>query len=590
MLSKLKENLTLLENTTTELSTPERWTAFLDTSSRLYKYNFQDQVMIYAQKPNASACAEYDVWKEVANRHVKYGSKGIALIDNSKSTPKLRYVYDHKDTAPSKGAVKILWNVTDKNKAAVSQMLKESHGIDTALEIALQEAAKKAVQEYTERKPFAGNLPQNKLVENSVAYMLLSKCGYNAGDYFAADDFRQISDFNSIGTINAVGNAVSEIAEPLLRQIESTVKEFERGLENAKLQQNQQGRNDVHRRNNGRRTDGRGSGRNIRESTERSDDVGATDTAVLRGRTETANRDLRQGEADVSAEPQAENVSESSERVSTVQPLGGNRQGSERTAGIDDSGISEIEQRDRADESGRHDAVGGTDEQLSSESEGVNHGRTNPRINPDKTEENTEAESVQPSAFLSAEENLENVEHSEQVEPFMVINQTLRQNYNMFMLAFPQIANGTYQYMNFKNSDKKELTVSHDTTTAGHVHMEISYFGTERPGHRTHDPSFTVEVDFERRLLKPVSYYNDRTGEDVNVLSIPLELQNLTAAEKEKILDDVAVKIHQFLIDVKYQGFELEKAEVFRDEQGQPLPAEPKEQLALFLRKPYYHY
>jgi hypothetical protein len=288
--------------------------------------------------------------------------------------------------------------------------------------------------------------------------------------------------------------------------------------------------------------------------------------------------------------------------------------------------------------------VGGADEQLPIEGEGVSHGRTNPRIEHSTTEENTEAESEKPSAFLGAEANLvemirndlskrgfdvdnelienavsdyngrgnyediadfiedeylsEEIEHTQDIEgelsnldnqeqqtEFIEADEIPAQNYNAFMLAFPQIADGTHQSMTFKNSDKKELDVYHSTTSAGTVHIEISYFGTERPGHRTFDPSFKLEVDFENRTLKPISYHNDRTGEDVNVLSIPLEFQSLSAAEIEKIYDDLALKLNDFFVNVKEQDFELIETEVFHDEQGNPLPAEPKEQLALFLNE-----
>ncbi|MDR1703319.1 MAG: DEAD/DEAH box helicase family protein, partial [Clostridiales bacterium] len=175
-----------------------------------------------------------------------------------------------------------------------------------------------------------------------------------------------------------------------------------------------------------------------------------------------------------------------------------------------------------------------------------------------------------------------------------------RQNYNLFALAFPEIVNGTYRGMTYENPDNKYvLSVSHDTTTAGDVHFEISYYAPN--GDKVYEPTITFEADFERRMLKPVRYANTTTGADIGILSLP-------SLDDDKRLEALEADIYNLLSDIKKQGFTLKEADVFHDNNGQPgrmasrrvlegadgstapgsadqpLPVEPKPNLTAFLK------
>ncbi len=224
MSTKLIEYKELSQRSTEQLwKNSEHWQSFLETSARLYKYSFKDQVMIHAQRPNAIACAEYDTWGrlEITNRFVNRGSKGIALIDDSKDKSKLRYVFDFADTGArdERSREPFFWKINEGNESLVVSELKDRYGCksenaDIALLETAQEIVKQQGKDYLhdlisakndtfleELDDFNVGVYFEKLLENSVAYSLLSRCGFDASAYFSAEDFSELHNFNSIDMV-----------------------------------------------------------------------------------------------------------------------------------------------------------------------------------------------------------------------------------------------------------------------------------------------------------------------------------------------------------------------------------------------------
>ena len=261
MPSKLQFYSEFAERTARQITGSYRsWTAFLATAARLYKYPYNEQLMIYAQRPNATACAEYDFWKDRMGRYVQRGSTGIALIDTSGYQPRLRYVFDVADTAPRDAARSFtLWEMRAEHEAAVSAMLTEQYDIpqDGGIIAQFERIADKLALEYwTEQKrdicdivadSFLNGYDEDNIrmafktaASTSITYALMARCGFSPDGYFEPEDFMPVFDFNTPAAVSALGTAVSEISQRVLRQIEITVKrqERERRAERTEEQEN----------------------------------------------------------------------------------------------------------------------------------------------------------------------------------------------------------------------------------------------------------------------------------------------------------------------------------------------------------------
>ena len=223
-------------------ASPQEWMRFLDTASRLYKYTFPEQLLIYAQRPEATAVASMEIWNQKMYRWIKKGSKGIALIDNTSGPKtKLRYVFDVQDTYKVRNLGKDpqLWNLPVKGEHLVADYLQEQLSLEDTeggLAESLHQAAKESMQEWLPdaleelRLDVTGTLleeldEQNQEVEfrelmtNSVWYVLLNRCGLDVQEYLDAEDFRHITDFNQLKVLGHLGSAVNEISRPVLMQI-----------------------------------------------------------------------------------------------------------------------------------------------------------------------------------------------------------------------------------------------------------------------------------------------------------------------------------------------------------------------------------
>ena len=244
MPSKTEEYLALAQRTANGLTRYwESWTDYLTTASRLYKYPFADQLMIYAQRPDATACADYDVWNNRMNRYVRRGSKGIALLDESSGFPRLHYVFDVSDTGVRRNSRDPeRWEMNDDLFKPVSEMLTAEYGIShERLSQQLVNIAEKLVNDYWDNNSgdilnivdgsffddydSSGKELQFKAAATmSVTYTLLERCGFEPEGYFDKDDFQAIHTFSTPDAVYALGAATSDISREVLRKIERTVK------------------------------------------------------------------------------------------------------------------------------------------------------------------------------------------------------------------------------------------------------------------------------------------------------------------------------------------------------------------------------
>ena len=270
MPSKTEEYLALAQRTANGLTRYwESWTDYLTTASRLYKYPFADQLMIYAQRPDATACADFDIWNNRMNRYVRRGAKGIALLDESSGFPRLHYVFDVSDTGVRRNSRDPeVWQFNDDLKQPVSEMLSKTYGISgERVSQQLADVAGKLVADYWDnnggdiRAIVDGSLLMDydeagvemqfkSAAAISVTYTLLERCGIEPAGWFDKDDFQAIYNFSTPDSVYALGAAVSDMSREVLRNIERTVKTTirRRNAERSQYEYEQQERDLLDRR------------------------------------------------------------------------------------------------------------------------------------------------------------------------------------------------------------------------------------------------------------------------------------------------------------------------------------------------------
>ena len=270
MPSKTEEYLALAQRTANGLTRYwESWTDYLTTASRLYKYPFADQLMIYAQRPDATACADFDIWNNRMNRYVRRGAKGIALLDESSGFPRLHYVFDVSDTGVRRNSRDPeVWQLGPDLVQPVSEMLAATYGISgERVSQQLADVAGKLVADYWDNNSGdilaivdgsllmdydeAGVEMQFKSAAAiSVTYTLLERCGYEPTGWFDKDDFQAIYNFSTPDSVYALGAAVSDMSREVLRNIERTVKTTirRRNAERSQYEYEQQERDLLDRR------------------------------------------------------------------------------------------------------------------------------------------------------------------------------------------------------------------------------------------------------------------------------------------------------------------------------------------------------
>ena len=266
MPSKTEEYLALAQRTANGLTRYwESWTDYLTTASRLYKYPFADQLMIYAQRPDATACADYDIWNNRMNRYVRRGSKGIALLDESSGFPRLHYVFDVSDTGVRRNSRDPeVWQLGPDLVQPVSEMLAATYGISgERVSQQLADVAGKLVADYWDNNSEdisaivdgsllmdydeAGVEMQFKSAAAiSVTYTLLERCGFEPDGYFDKDSFQAIYDFSTPDTVYTLGAAVSDISREVLRTVERAVKTTIRRRNNERSQHEYEQQSELH--------------------------------------------------------------------------------------------------------------------------------------------------------------------------------------------------------------------------------------------------------------------------------------------------------------------------------------------------------
>ena len=385
----------------------QEWTAFLITASRLYKYPFHEQMMIYAQRPDATACAEYDLWNNRMGRYVRRGSKGIALVDDSGDRPRLRYVFDISDTGTREHSrTPWLWTMNEEHTAPVMAMLERNYDVsggDLAQQLA-DVAAKLAEEYWADHRRDILPIVDGSFLEEydeynievqfkstaavSITYALMSRCGLEPEQYFSHEDFMPIFDFNTPAVIGALGTAVSQANQQVLRQIGVTIQNYERA-KSAERSATHGEQSDLH------------SERGLpdpRPAPERAADE--------------APGQVRQDAQSVPEAATAYPVQPAADDREAVPASSGNRRDGEPAAGADDAPTGRGGGRDGGAESRRPDAVGGPDEHLQSPGRGDSAGGTYQQLTlnlflseAEQIQQIDEAESVKtPSAFSFAQE------------------------------------------------------------------------------------------------------------------------------------------------------------------------------------------
>lgn len=401
--AKLQEISQLTADTEKNLTrSRQNWTSFLTTAARLYKYPFNEQLMIYAQRPEATACAEFNIWNQTMNRYVRRGSKGIALLNNDGENTEIRYVFDVADTGTRENSrVFNQWQLTDDNEQAVITALSEKYDVasNASISVQLESIAAQLVDEFwnNHKRTIIGIVDDSFLEEYdednigmafrnagvvSTTYALLSRCGLEPDGYFEHEDFLSVFDFNTPETVSVLGSAVSECAEDVLRQIEITIRTFE------KERSKNYGRNHL--------------------QTERGLSHSKPQTQE---HTEEAVGQIRQDEKGLSEKSQSDTVESSHPVGETVRPPSRSGRISNKPHGAAGVTVDGAVRSDRGTESERPNEVDRSDEQHTSDSRGNSAERADIQL----TFEAVEGDQL--SLFASEAEQIRIIDQTESVMP-----------------------------------------------------------------------------------------------------------------------------------------------------------------------------
>ena len=372
---------------------PSEWLKFLDTCSNNYKFSFTEQVLIYAQKPDATYLTEIEQWNKKLHRWIKKDTKGVALIENDGINTKLKHVFDISDTYDKFGRKVSIWQVNHKFDDEIIEDLENTYGsleMKSNLSEAIISASYNMVEDnfqdyFTELNRVTDNsLLENldedtlsyyfrRIMSNSVAYMMMKRCGLTPEDYFSENDFREITNFNTIQTITKLGMATSDIAENGLREIYDT---------NRILTKNSKNKNyTFDRKNNNYYNENK---------LERSDDYGSNisqrgrlpNTRYSSGETrKETTRNVWQSQTEIFEGTQERNMVRANNDEHISEPPSRNRPDSNNENKTDNRATSQTKQSGREDERGESNALGTEYEQLQGSSGGNGVPGTNLQLN-----------------------------------------------------------------------------------------------------------------------------------------------------------------------------------------------------------------
>lgn len=392
-------------------SSPENWLKFLRTASNTYKYNFSDQLLIFAQFPNAKAVAVFDVWSKTFGRKIREGEKGIGLIDDKGEYPRIKYVFDISQSSPiqPKKQQPYIWELTEENYQEVAFLLSsdKNKSIENALSDTVEDTVNEMIDDYVNNLLNEDNTIEpekfRQLVCNSVKYMALQRCGLDTSSYIDNDIFSSLNEFSNSKVINILGESISNISEQALRKVEQTVKTIER--------RNQNERNNAQNKN-----DRRGGTSSVRgEYDILSDDNRGQDNwsklhtrprnipiypSSERGGRYEGRRSLGSTSSQISQGKQENNINGANRHIPIDRPLDRSQRSSGETDGTARSGNDGSRGSNRRTQSNRPDEVGTDDELNQPKSRGNSSEQSDIRIS--ITQENTvtkTAEDNSPAVF-----------------------------------------------------------------------------------------------------------------------------------------------------------------------------------------------
>ena len=350
----------LAQDTARQITSNYRsWTAYLSTVSRLYKYQYSDQLLIHAQRPDATACAEYDLWNSTMHRYVRRGSKGIALLHNNAGQLSLRYVFDVSDTGTRRTSLDpFLWQINERNESAIAAMLEQEYDVSAVpgLYFQLAEIAQRQTSAYwQEHQQDIFRIVDGSFLEEydeinvresfrraasiSTCYTLQARCGLDVDSQFEHEDFLNVFDWNTPDAVAVLGTAISQISGQVLRQIETIAKRVERSVEND--------RDAVH-------DEGRLS-------------VSEPDHAES---AQPAPEQVWEDEGEVSGGAEADLVPDDAPERDADQPPAGDQRDGEPSPGTDDAGDVQSGEPDGGTEGQQPDGLDAADEQPESPGRG----------------------------------------------------------------------------------------------------------------------------------------------------------------------------------------------------------------------------
>lgn len=410
--------LQLIDSTTEQITrSKQNWTAFLRTAAQLYKYPYAEQVMIYAQRPDAKACAEYDLWNRRMGRYVRRGSKGIALIDSSGDRPKLKYVFDISDTGGREHSLRpLLWELRLEHEDAVSDALHNRFGISAKEGFIeqIRSIATRFADDYwqdnrgdllynidgsyaSEYDEFNQEAVFTQTAALGITYVTLTRCGFDPEDFIDNVEYLNVFDFNTPNAVNALGMAVSSGAEQLLRHIEVTVKQYDRQQETERSKENERDHLQAER--------------------------GLPDSRTEPSRADGEHRQIREDAEEPPEGAQTGTVQQPAAEREAVPPPVGDRADSAEPPDPTDAAAHSSPGREREPESERPHAVDGAHEQLQVAGRGNDFDRADLQLNkpiqlslfPTEEEQRTyietaaESVSFTPFAFSFAQEEIDHV-------------------------------------------------------------------------------------------------------------------------------------------------------------------------------------
>ena len=435
MPNKMQLITELSNNVTKEITnTPENWLSFLDTASNNYKYSFNEQILIYAQRPDATVCTDIDTWNKRLHRWIKKGSKGIALITNDNGVQGLRHIFDISDTYDKFNRNVYVWQVEDDMQNEIIETLENRFGdlenkdnlADSIINSVTNLVEDNFQDYYSDFTSIVNNsyleeldelnleLYFKNMMKNSISYIVLKRCGIDPKEYFDVEDFRNIVNFNTTEVISRLGIATSDIAEVELHEIYTTVLDLKKeknkshtfvNNKNKEYHEIKENENQIERGNENERTN------NI-PPRGRLSDTRLSDASTG----ESTTRYIRKNEGEIYQGEQKGTLHRTNDERNSNTTPSGNREISIEQNGTDNQSIGETIQSGRTNESSRPNDLGGIHEQLQESSTRNSDAGVNLQLNlftNNRTEEQqkeliNDLEAEQSSVFTFTQEMIDN--------------------------------------------------------------------------------------------------------------------------------------------------------------------------------------